>query len=619
MRELERDRDARALARASSEFGRIVVIGNGRVGGSVVHAARSAGLEVGVAGRDRLHEAAAAEIVLICVPDRAIPDLARALAAAIQAGSTQTEASQPGAGPPTCAQPASTAQPAPRRPAYVGHVSGASGLDVLAAVGGVQAFSLHPLQTIPRAEADLTGVPCAVAGATEAAAAVAEDLARRLGMRPFAVAEEHRALYHAAAVMASNFLVTLEEAAADLLARAGVADARATLAPLVRQTAANWSESGGAALTGPVARGDNTTVARHVEALQAHAPDLRPLYDLLTTHTRALADRAPAPTAGRLGGLRPDSAGGTQMSTPRIIRTREELRTALASARREGHTIGLVPTMGALHEGHLTLLRTARARCDVVVMSLFVNPTQFAAGEDLAGYPRNEERDVRLAGEAGADVVYAPDAAHVYPDGYATTVEVGGGLTEVLCGAPGRRGPGHFRGVTTVVAKLLNAVGPDVAFFGQKDAQQAVVIRRMVRDLEFGVQIVVVPTVREPDGLAMSSRNVYLDPAERTRALALNRALTAIRDLALAGERATEPALALGRKILADAGVEPEYLEARDAEDLTAAAKFGVRPVLVAVAARVGRARLIDNTVITLSETTTTSSTTDTGPNEAED
>ncbi|MGH3486968.1 MAG: pantoate--beta-alanine ligase [Actinopolymorphaceae bacterium] len=571
MRELERDRDARAEPCASPEFGRIAVIGgSGRVGGSVVQAARTAGLEVSAVGRDRVPEATTADIVLLCVPDRAIPDVVCALATA----STASE---------------------PTRVAYVGHTSGASGLDVLAAFTGAQAFSLHPLQTIPHAGTDLGDVPCAVAGATPAATTTAEALARRLGMRPFAVAEEHRPLYHAAAVMASNFLISLEEAAAGILTRAGVADAREVLAPLVRQTAANWSHSGGAALTGPIARGDEATVARHVAALQAYAPDLRPLYDLLATHTRAVAGRPP----DSLDGQRPDPAGGTQVSTPRIVRTREALRTFLAPARREGRTVGLVPTMGALHEGHLTLLRTARARCDVVVMSLFVNPAQFGEGEDLAAYPRDEERDVRLAGDAGVNVVYAPDAADVYPDGYATRVEVGGGLTDVLCGDPERRGPGHFRGVTTVVAKLFNAVGPDVAFFGQKDAQQAGVIRRMARDLEFGVEIVVVPTVREADGLAMSSRNVYLDSADRARALALNRALTAIRDVASAGETSTERALALGRKILADAGIEPEYLEARDADDLSVAANFGVRPVLVAVVARVGQARLIDNTVIT--------------------
>ncbi|HET9676071.1 MAG TPA: pantoate--beta-alanine ligase, partial [Solirubrobacterales bacterium] len=164
------------------------------------------------------------------------------------------------------------------------------------------------------------------------------------------------------------------------------------------------------------------------------------------------------------------------MAAP-ALRTKAELRSALADARRAGQTIGLVPTMGYLHQGHLSLIRAARAECDLVVMSLFVNPTQFGAGEDLDRYPRDEERDLRLAGEAGADLVFAPAVEEVYPDGAATTVEVSGGLTSVLDGDPQRRGPGHFRGVTTIVAKLFNIVGPDVAYFGQKDAQQAAVIK----------------------------------------------------------------------------------------------------------------------------------------------
>lgn len=286
------------------------------------------------------------------------------------------------------------------------------------------------------------------------------------------------------------------------------------------------------------------------------------------------------------------------MNRPTVVRTRDELRGVLAPAKREGRTIGLVPTMGALHDGHLSLLRAARQRCDVVVMSLFVNPTQFGPNEDFANYPRDEERDVALAGEVGVDVVYAPDAAHLYPADFATFVEVGGGLTDVLCGDPTRRGPSHFRGVTTVVAKLLNAVGPDIAFFGQKDAQQAIVIQRMVRDLEFPVEIVVLPTVREPDGLAMSSRNAYLEPADRIRARALSEALGSVTEAVRSGETSTERALATARALLAKADIEPEYLEARDAESLTPATHFGPRPVLVAVAARVGRARLIDNVVV---------------------
>jgi pantoate--beta-alanine ligase len=221
----------------------------------------------------------------------------------------------------------------------------------------------------------------------------------------------------------------------------------------------------------------------------------------------------------------------------RVIRTKAELRDALWP-HREGRAIGLVPTMGYLHDGHLSLLRAARRRCDVVVMSLFVNPAQFGPSEDLDAYPRDEARDLALAEEAGVDFVYAPEVDEVYPEGFATSVEVRGDLTEVLDGDPDRRGPEHFSGVTTVVAKLFNAVGPDVAFFGQKDAQQAVVIRRMARDLDFPVEIEVLPTVREPDGLAMSSRNVYLNPEERQRAVALSRALRAAEEVAASGEGA---------------------------------------------------------------------------------
>src|SRR4051794_12919227 len=187
-----------------------------------------------------------------------------------------------------------------------------------------------------------------------------------------------------------------------------------------------------------------------------------------------------------------------------FVRAKDDLRSALEPHRAAGRAIGLVPTMGYLHEGHLSLLRAARDQCDVVVMSLFVNPTQFGEGEDLDRYPRDEERDARLAAEAGVDYVYAPRVEEVYPDGFATAVEVEG-LTEVLDGDPARRGPGHFRGVATVVAKLLNTVQPEVAYFGQKDAQQLAVIRRLVRDLDLPVRVEGMPTVREDDGLAMSS------------------------------------------------------------------------------------------------------------------
>ena len=281
----------------------------------------------------------------------------------------------------------------------------------------------------------------------------------------------------------------------------------------------------------------------------------------------------------------------------RTVRTKAELREALVAPRREGSSIGLVPTMGAFHEGHLSLIRAARRACEVVVVTLFVNPTQFRPGEDLDSYPRDEARDLELAEDEGVDLLFAPHAGEIYPAGFATAVEVSG-LTEVLDGAPELRGPEHFRGVTTVVAKLLNIVQPDVAYFGQKDAQQAIVIRRMVRDLDFPVRIEVLPTVREADGLAMSSRNRYLTGDERERAAALHRALRAAEKAAASGDRSVNAALAAARAELRDAGIEPEYLEARYAEDLTPAESLNGRPVLVALAARVGRARLIDNTMI---------------------
>jgi pantoate--beta-alanine ligase len=281
----------------------------------------------------------------------------------------------------------------------------------------------------------------------------------------------------------------------------------------------------------------------------------------------------------------------------RTARSKAELRDALAAPRREGRTIGLVPTMGSFHEGHLSLIRAARRRCEVVVVSLFVNPAQFGPGEDLDAYPRDEAGDAELAAAERVDLLYAPPRSEVYPEGFATEVEVSG-LTEVLCGAPERRAAGHFHGVTTVVAKLLNTVQPDIAFFGHKDAQQAIVIRRMVRDLDFPVEIEVLPTVREPDGLAMSSRNSYLSAEERDRALALSRALRAAEAVAEQSGASLDGALSAARAELGGAGIEPEYLEARDAETLAPVQSFNGRPVLVALAARVGRARLIDNTVI---------------------
>jgi pantoate--beta-alanine ligase len=278
----------------------------------------------------------------------------------------------------------------------------------------------------------------------------------------------------------------------------------------------------------------------------------------------------------------------------RIVRTVSALREAVSAARARGERIGLVPTMGAFHEGHLSLMRRARERCGFVVVSLFVNPAQFNERSDLDRYPRDEQRDAAMAESVGVDVLFAPTVEEVYPAGFATTVEVSG-VSEPLEGA--MRGPAHFRGVSTVVAKLFNMAQPDDAFFGQKDAQQALLIRRMTRDLDFPVQVEVCPTVRETDGLAMSSRNVLLDPEARLRATALSRALIAVTRAVSRGERDADRALAEGRQVLAAEGIEPEYLAAVSAETLAPVATI-TGETLVPIAARVGTVRLIDNVIV---------------------
>lgn len=267
------------------------------------------------------------------------------------------------------------------------------------------------------------------------------------------------------------------------------------------------------------------------------------------------------------------------------------VREAVRKARAGGLSVGFVPTMGYLHEGHAALIRRARAESGFVVASIFVNPLQFGPREDYRTYPRDLERDARLASEAGTDLLFVPEVEEMYPAGFRTFVEVPG-LSDRLCGASR---PGHFRGVATVVTKLLHIVAPDRAYFGQKDAQQLLILRRLVRDLNLDVELVAVPTVREAGGLAMSSRNTYLSPEERRRALALYRALEAAEGLLAAGERRGEALCARMREVLsADPAVQTDYAAAVDPETLDDLERVADR-VLLAVAARVGRARLIDN------------------------
>jgi pantoate--beta-alanine ligase len=277
-----------------------------------------------------------------------------------------------------------------------------------------------------------------------------------------------------------------------------------------------------------------------------------------------------------------------------VIENIGETRTAIAEAKAAGKTVGLVPTMGALHEGHLSLVRASSSECDLTVVSVFVNPTQFVPGEDFERYPRDLGKDVQSATEAGADIVFAPSPGAMYPPGYATFVEVKR-LTEVLCGAVR---PGHFRGVTTVVTKLFNICKPDVAYFGQKDAQQAIVIKRMAGDLDMNVEVRVLPTIRERDGLAISSRNDYLSEEERLQATCLHRALQKAEEMYAEGVRDVNGIIAeMTTVIQAERDARIDYISIVDADELEPLTEIE-SPALVALAVFIGDTRLIDNTTL---------------------
>jgi pantoate--beta-alanine ligase len=278
----------------------------------------------------------------------------------------------------------------------------------------------------------------------------------------------------------------------------------------------------------------------------------------------------------------------------RVARAREEVRAWVSEARAAGETVALVPTMGYLHEGHMVLVDRARAAADRVAMSIFVNPLQFGPREDLARYPRDLPRDLALAAERGTDLVFAPDAGEMYPRGEPQVTVAPGPLAERLCGAAR---PGHFAGVLTVVAKLFGLFTPDVAVFGQKDFQQVALIRRMVADLDMRVALAVAPIVREPDGLAMSSRNVYLSAEDRERALALSRGLERTRALFSAGETDAEALRTVLRSAVTVPGIDPEYAEVAHPDTLEPVRRAGPGTVCL-VAARVAVTRLIDNAVL---------------------
>jgi pantoate--beta-alanine ligase len=500
------------------------IVGPGRAGHALARALTDAGWTVEpLLGRgDEVAGAAdGVDLLVIATPDGAIADVAAAVRRV-----------------PTT---------------VVAHLAGALGLDVLAP--HERRASIHPLVSLA-GTAGLQGAWFAVAGDP-----LARDVVAALDGHAVEVPDAQRALYHAAACVASNHLVALLGQAERIAAAAGV-PLEAYL-DLVRGTVENVAALGpAAALTGPVARGDWATVDRHLAALD---PTERPAYEAMASE----ASRLFRDSTGHAGRIAKKSAGIA------VLDTIDGFRKAMEAERHAGRRVGLVPTMGYLHDGHASLIRAAAKDNDVVAVTIFVNPLQFAANEDLSTYPRDLEGDLRIATEAGATHVFTPSTEEMYPGEVLTSVHV----AEVSEGMEGASRPTHFDGVATVVAKLFAIAGPSRAYFGEKDWQQLAVVRRMTRDLSLPVDVIGCPIVREADGLAMSSRNVYLSAEERTAATVLHRALQAgaadhsnAREV-MAATVASEPLAVLDYAEVVETDTEHRLL----------------------IAARLGTTRLIDN------------------------
>lgn len=538
------------------------LIGPGRAGRSLAAALADAGCDVRdvLTRRDDVRNAArGVDVLVIATSDTAIAEVA--------------------------------ARVAPEAETVVVHLSGALGLDVLST--HPRRASLHPLVPLPSAEVGRvrlrSGITFAVAGDP-----VAAELARLLGGSVVVVDDEHRAAYHAAACIASNHLVALMGQVERVAKSAGLD--LDTFVGLARAALTDVAELGPAsALTGPAARGDDATLDRHRHTLDASEI---PGYDAGVTLARRLASTArpaparpaPAPpTTARTTGRRARRAGAM-----RVVSSAQGFSDMLEAERALGRSVGLVPTMGALHAGHRSLIERAARECDVVAVTVFVNPLQFNDAADLAAYPRDLAADASMARAAGASVVFAPPVEEMYgvePGRIASTVHVEG----VSEGLEGASRPGHFDGVTTVVAKLFALSGRCRGYFGEKDYQQLAVVRRMVADLSMPVEIVGCATVREVDGLALSSRNTRLSSDQRRAAPALHRALRAGRACVERGERDPRRVTAAMTAVLvAEPLVTPDYAVVVDPHTLQCPAQIDGE-VRLLVAAQVGAIRLIDN------------------------
>ena len=503
---------------------------------------------------------ASTDVVLLTVPDDAIGDVAGRL---------------------------------PPGTAAVVHVSGAKGLDVLAP--HARRGSVHPLMSLPD---PATGAERLAGGGTFAVDGdpIAAEIVAALGGRAIEVDDASRGLYHATAAVAANHLVVLCAQVERLAAEVGVpVDA---YWDLMDTTLRNVRQGGSlSSLTGPASRGDSSTLGAHLLALPEEERDL---YVTLAIEAGRLAGRSIPPilaTPSMTAPGEPSPKATSPSGSPTVIETIAELRAVLDRHRAEGRTVGFVPTMGYLHDGHGSLMAAADQDNEVIVASIFVNPLQFAPDEDLTAYPRDLERDSAVAAANNVDILFTPSVEEMYPFGpVLSTVSV----AELSVAWDGASRPTHFAGVATVVSKLFNIVGPCRAYFGEKDFQQLAIITRMVADLSMPIEVVGCPIVREPDGLAMSSRNVYLDPDDRAAAIVLRRALDEGARTIAAGER--DPAAvdqAMISVVAAEPRAELDYAAAVDAATLIQPAELDGEVRLI-IAARFGKTRLIDNSGVTV-------------------
>lgn len=586
-----------------SQSVRVGIIGMGNVGPAVGSALRASGAQiVGVSARseaavDRADAilpgvpvlppeqvAAAAEILVLAVPDQQIAPLTEEL--------VDTGAVRPGM--------------------VVVHLSGALGLSALDAATRIGAIpiALHPVMTFSGTSLDvghLQGAPVAYT-APALAQPVAKALIEYLGGVPFPVEEDQRPLYHAGVTHAANHLVTLVTQGEQIIRSAGLEDPSEVLRPLLQTSLERALSEGGGGLTGPAARGDETTLAAHLDALQKN-PQLR---EALTTYRTLLEATRDLVQSGKDDDEHTDSTDGAAQpledsASLRLCRTRRELLDALED---DPRPTALVMTMGALHEGHLSLVSQARLPGHKVVATIFVNPQQFGPDEDYEAYPRDLDADLAALAQAGVDVVYAPEPNEVYPIPPQVHVQPGPQARTL----EGALRPGHFAGVLQIVAKMFNLIRPRVAVFGQKDAQQFANIAQMVRDLDFPIDLIQAPIIRDEDGLALSSRNAYLTREQRESALALSAGLRAGEVTALDGGTAHEVVSAAAAVFAGVQGVELQYVALADAASLAVVALEGASPESVGieslaslprgaaayllVAAKVGDTRLIDNVLI---------------------